>query len=88
MQFSQADIIMWTPSGKAFNVVVNRKELLARILPTTLRALVPSFTRKLCTLGLLFVHRRRRSWRHHKYFQKDRKLSLAEKMTCIKEVLK
>jgi hypothetical protein len=80
-----ADIITWTPSGKAFNVI-NRKEFMARILPTHFKsAKYSSFTRKLHRWGFIRHYRGEEAGAyHHNYFQKDR-LELVEKMTCIKE---
>jgi hypothetical protein len=80
-----ADIITWTPSGKAFNVI-NRKEFMARILPTHFKsAKYSSFARKLQRWGFIRHYRGEEAGAyHHKYFQKDR-LELVEKMTCIKE---
>jgi hypothetical protein len=80
-----ADIITWTPSGKAFNVI-NHKEFTARILPTHFKgAKYSSFTRKLHRWGFVRHYRGEEAGAfHHKYFQKDR-LELVEKMTCYKE---
>jgi hypothetical protein len=80
-----ADIITWTPSGKAFNVI-NSKEFTARILPTHFKGTkYSSFTRKLCRWGFTRHYRGEEAGAyHHKYFQKDR-LELVEKMTCFKE---
>jgi hypothetical protein len=80
-----ADIITWTPSGKAFNVI-NRKEFMARILPTHFKGTkYSSFTRKLHRWGFTRHYRGEEAGAyHHKYFQKDR-LELVEKMTCFKE---
>jgi hypothetical protein len=80
-----ADIILWTPSGKAFHVI-NRKEFTARILPTHFKgAKYSSFTRKLHRWGFSRHYRGEEAGAyHHKYFQKDW-LELVEKMTCFKE---
>jgi hypothetical protein len=80
-----ADIIAWTPSGKAFNVI-NPKEFTAGILPTHFKsAKYSSFTRKLHRWGFIRHYRGEEAGAfHHKYFQKDR-LELVEKMTCFKE---
>jgi hypothetical protein len=80
-----ADIITWTPSGKAFNVI-NSKEFTARILPTHFKGTkYSSFTRKLCRWGFIRHYRGEEAGAyHHKYFRKDR-LELVEKMTCFKE---
>jgi hypothetical protein len=80
-----ADIIAWTPSGKAFNVI-NPKEFTAGILPSHFKsAKYSSFTRKLHRWGFIRHYRGEEAGAfHHKYFQKDR-LELVEKMTCFKE---
>jgi hypothetical protein len=80
-----ADVIAWTPSGKAFNVI-NPKEFTAGILPTHFKsAKYSSFTRKLHRWGFIRHYRGEEAGAfHHKYFQKDR-LELVEKMTCFKE---
>ena len=80
-----ADIIAWTPSGKAFNVI-NPKEFTAGILPTHFKsAKYSSFTRKLHRWGFIRHYRGEEAGAfHHKYFQKDQ-LELVEKMTCFKE---
>jgi hypothetical protein len=80
-----ANIIAWTPSGKAFNVI-NPKEFTAGILPTHFKgAKYSSFTRKLHRWGFIRHYRGEEAGAfHHKYFQKDR-LQLVEKMTCFKE---
>jgi hypothetical protein len=80
-----ADIIAWTPSGKAFNVI-NTKKFSAGILPTHFKgAKYSSFTRKLHRWGFIRHYRGEEAGAfHHKYFQKDH-LELVEKMTCFKE---
>jgi hypothetical protein len=80
-----ADMIEWTPSGKAF-YVINRKEFAARILPTHFKgAKYSSFTRKLQRWGFIRHYRGEEAGAYyHKCFQKDR-LELVEKMTCFKE---
>jgi hypothetical protein len=80
-----AEIIAWTPSGKAFNVI-NPKEFTAGILPTHFKsAKYSSFTRKLHRWGFIRHYRGEEAGAfHHKFFQKDR-LELVEKMTCFKE---
>jgi hypothetical protein len=80
-----ADIIAWTPSGKAFNVI-NSKKFTAGILPTHFKgAKYSSFTRKLHRWGFVRHYRGEEAGAfHHKHFQKDR-LELVEKMTCFKE---
>jgi hypothetical protein len=83
-----AEIIAWTPSGKAFNVI-NPKEFTAGILPSHFKsAKYSSFTRKLHRWGFIRHYRGEEAGAfHHKYFQKDR-LELVEKMTCFKEGFK
>jgi hypothetical protein len=80
-----ADIITWTPSGKAFNVI-NRNEFTARILPTHFKGTkYSSFTRKLHRWGFIRHYRGEEAGAfHHRHFQKDQ-LELVEKMTCFKE---
>jgi hypothetical protein len=80
-----ADIIEWTPSGKAF-YVINRKEFAARILPTHFKsAKYSSFTRKLHRWGFTRHYRGEEAGAyHHKCFRKDR-LELVERMTCFRE---
>jgi hypothetical protein len=79
------DIIAWTPSGKAFNVI-NSKKFTAGILPTHFKsAKYSSFTRKLHRWGFIRHYRGEEAGAfYHKCFQKDR-LELVEKMTCFKE---
>eukprot|EP00429_Kryptoperidinium_foliaceum_P023800 CAMPEP_0176131936 /NCGR_PEP_ID=MMETSP0120_2-20121206/66810_1 /TAXON_ID=160619 /ORGANISM="Kryptoperidinium foliaceum, Strain CCMP 1326" /LENGTH=304 /DNA_ID=CAMNT_0017467353 /DNA_START=118 /DNA_END=1032 /DNA_ORIENTATION=+ len=77
-----SEIICWTPSGKAFNIM-NPKAFASEILPEHFKsAKYSSFTRKLHRWGFMRHYRGEEAGAfYHKDFQRDR-LDLVEKMTC------
>ena len=79
-----ADIVAWTDSGKAFNII-QPKLFTANILPGHFKtAKYSSFTRKLHRWGFMRHYRGPEAGAFfHKYFRRGR-LDLVEKMTCSK----
>ena len=79
-----ADIITWTPSGKAFTIR-QPKTFTAHILPDHFKsAKYSSFTRKLHRWGFMRHYRGDESGAfYHKDFQRER-LDLVEQMSCLK----
>ena len=79
-----ADIIAWTPSGKAFNIL-QPKLFTAKILPSHFKqAKYSSFTRKLHRWGFMRHYRGPEAGAFfHKHFRRGR-MDLAEKMSCAK----
>jgi hypothetical protein len=78
------DIVTWTPSGKAFNIM-KPKQFVADILPDHFKsAKYSSFTRKLHRWGFMRHYRGEESGAfYHPDFQRDR-LDLVEQMSCYK----
>lgn len=79
-----ADIVAWTPTGKAFNIL-QPKVFTANILPEHFKqAKYSSFTRKLHRWGFMRHYRGPEAGAFfHKNFRRGR-LDLVEKMTCAK----
>lgn len=79
-----SDVIAWTPSGKAFNIL-QPKQFVASILPEHFKsAKYSSFTRKLHRWGFMRHYRGEEAGAFfHKHFRRGR-MDLVEKMTCYK----
>lgn len=79
------DVIAWTPSGKAFNIV-KPKQFVADILPTHFKsAKYSSFTRKLHRWGFMRHYRGEEAGAYyHELFLRDR-MDMVEQMTCHKQ---
>lgn len=79
-----ADIVAWTPSGKAFNII-QPKLFTANILPSHFKqAKYSSFTRKLHRWGFMRHYRGPEAGAFfHKHFRRGR-MDMVEKMTCAK----
>ena len=79
-----SDIIAWTPSGKAFNII-QPKMFTSQILPSHFKqAKYSSFTRKLHRWGFMRHYRGPEAGAFfHKHFRRGR-MDLVEKMTCSK----
>ena len=79
-----ADVVAWTPSGKAFNII-QPKLFTANILPSHFKqAKYSSFTRKLHRWGFMRHYRGPEAGAFfHKHFRRGR-MDLVEKMTCAK----
>ena len=79
-----SDVIAWTPSGKAFNIL-QPKLFTATILPQHFKsAKFSSFTRKLHRWGFMRHYRGPEAGAFfHKHFRRGR-MDLVEKMTCSK----
>jgi hypothetical protein len=79
-----AEIIGWTPSGKAFNIIQS-KVFVAKILPDHFKnAKYSSFTRKLHRWGFMRHYRGPEAGAFfHKNFRRGR-MDMVEKMTCYK----
>ena len=79
-----SDVIAWTESGKAFNIL-QPKQFTATILPEFFKsAKYSSFTRKLHRWGFMRHYRGSEAGAFfHKHFRRGR-MDLVEKMTCSK----
>lgn len=79
-----SEIIAWTPSGKAFNIL-QPKAFVASILPDHFKsAKYSSFTRKLHRWGFMRHYRGPEAGAFfHKHFRRGR-MDLVEKMSCYK----